>query len=387
MRIDRIATAAVLSLLLASPAVAQQGLPFAGCWAPADGLSSRDRLCITPTGTNMLEVTSITADGKATESQLSLDGTRIAVKSEDCQGWEEGRLTDDGERIIVSAELTCGREPTQVRSTAFTITPSGYLLQATGTGLAMVAKTTVRLFGPVDSYADIPQATRELLMPHLVAGEAARLGVRGHTLSAKDLVEFEEMGVAAPIIDVMVAASYPKSFVIDGLGEVASTELAQGNAVERPRRLSPYQYMNGYPMLSMYDWQMMYECRRLGFFNYSNGFGCGSYGMLGYGGFGYNGFGFGGYGYGGYGGYGIPVVVRPVTPAPSAPGGRAIRGRGYTQTGNDNSGGTASPRTSVSAGASSSASAHSGGSGGSSGASSSGGSSSGSTARTAKPRP
>lgn len=384
MRIHHIASAAVLSVMLTVPATAQeqQGLPFAGCWAPADGLSSRDRLCITPTGTSMLEVTSITADGKVTESQLSLDGTRVAVKSEQCEGWEEGRLTADGERIIVSAEITCGREPKQVRATAFTITPSGHLLQATGTGLAMVASTQVRLYGPVASYADIPSATRELLMPYLISAERSRLGIREHAVSAKDLVEFDDMGLAPELIDVLVASSYPKSFVIDGLGEVASAELVQGNALQRSGAGNPFMFMNGYPMMSNYDWQMLYECQRFGLY-------CGASSRFGRYGAGFGGYGYGGFGYGGFGGYypggyGIPVVVRPVvTPGPTAPGGRAIRGRGYTQSGSSNSGGTASPRSSSGR---SGASSRSGGSSGSSG-SSAGSSSGGSSARTAKPRP
>lgn len=388
MRMQHITTAALLSLMLTAPVAAQEqpaGLPFAGCWAPADGFSALNRICLTPTGASMLEFTTIAADGKVTESILSLDGRRVAVKTEECEGWEEGRLTADGERIIVNAEITCGREPKQVRMTAFTITPSGYLLQATGTGFAMVANTQVRVFGPVESYADIPPATRELLMPYLASAERARLAVRDNAVSAKDLVEFDRLGVAPSLIDLMVAASYPKSFVIDGVGAVAGAGQIQGNAVER-QMSNQFLFMNGYPMLSMYDWQMLYECRRTGFSCPTGVYGYSAYGYGGYSGR----YGLGG-GWGGNGGYipgyGIPVVVRPVTTQPSgtgSSGGRAVRGRGYTQTGSGSDGSTATPRSS--AGSSNGGSSVQSSGGSSSAGSSAGSSSSGSSERTAKPR-
>ena len=39
-----------------------------------------------------------------------------------------------------------------------------------------------------------------------------------------DLVELDAMGVSAPVIDLVVAASYPKTFVIDAEG--ATTAIA-----------------------------------------------------------------------------------------------------------------------------------------------------------------
>lgn len=392
MRIHVLIAAGLLSVSLAAPASAQvpsAGLAFAGCWAPADGLSERNRICLTPTASAIVEFTSITADGKATVSMLSLDGKRIEVRGESCAGWEEGRLTSDGERLLVNAEITCGTDPKQIRTTAFTIAPSGHLLQMTGSGLAQVATTQLRIFAPVESYADIPAATREQLMPYLVDAERTRLEVRANSVSASDLVEFERLGVATPIIDLLVAASYPKSFVIDGTsgGVTGTVDPGQG-ARQAAFAANPFGYMNGYPMLTMYDWQMLYECSRIGI-------GCPlGYNMYGSSIYGYGGrYGWGAFGgWGGYGvpGYGIPVVVRPVSPpseTAGTSGGRAVRGRGYTQSGNgDTGGGTAMPRNGV--GTTSSTSTVQGSGGSSSGSSGSAGASSGASApRTAKPRP
>jgi len=354
---------------------------FAGCWEAADGMPARGRLCMVPENGG-LRVTTIPAQGDATESSLRFDGERSAVKTEECSGWESARLTADGERIIVKSEMTCGPEPLQRRETTFSITPSGLLLQATGSGLAVVASAQIRVFSPVESYAAVSPAIREAVMPHLVAAERARLDQRDRPLSARDLVELEALGVSAPLIDLMVAAAYPRSFVIDARLGAASAATAErggnaGNEASYDRSPMPgMMFLNGYPMLSMYDWQLLYSCARFDSFN------CASMPYYGYSGFA-SGFG-NRYATGYYGGFWptmgyIPVVVRPA--APAAPdGGRAVRGRGYTQNGNS-SGGTAQPRSTASP-SSSGSSSSSGGASSSSGSSSSGGS-----ARTAKPRP
>jgi len=294
---------------------------------------------------------------------------------------ESARLTADGERIIVKSEVTCGPEPRQQRETTFSITPSGLLLQATGSGLAMVASAQIRVYSPVESYAAIAPAMRDAVMPHLVAAERARLDRRERPISARDLVELEALGVSAPLIDLMVAAAYPRSFVIDARLGSASAATAErggnaGNEASHDRSPMPgMMFLNGYPMLSMYDWQLLYSCARF------NSFNCAAMPFYGFSGFS-SGFG-NRFATGYYGGYWptnyIPVVVRPAAPA-ARDGGRAVRGRGYTQSGTS-SGGSAQPRSTVSP-AGSGSSSSSGGASSSSGSSSSGGS-----ARTAKPRP
>jgi uncharacterized membrane protein YgcG len=380
--------AGLLAVGAPAPTAAQapaDAVRFVGCWDPADGMPSRARICMAPEDGGM-RVTNISAQGVTTQSSLRFDGDRVAVSSDDCAGWESARLSGDGERIVVKAELSCGTEPMRKRETTFSITASGHLMQATGSGLAIVSSAQIRVFAPVGSYADVPSETRDAVMPHLVAAERARLQQDEHPISARDLVELESLGVSTPLIDLMVAAAYPRSFVIDAsMGTAAATATAArggaaaggSGAVGMP---SPsMMYLNGYPMLSMYDWQLLYSCSQV------STFACNALPYYGYSAFGA---GFGGrYATGYYGGYWptmgyFPVVVRPA--APAAPnGGRAVRGRGYTETGNT-SGGTATPRssTTTSVRSGSSGGASSSGSGGSS----SGGSSSGGSARTAKPR-
>lgn len=367
---------------LAAPAASAQSVPgieFVGCWATPSSANGA-RLCVLPASGPSLRFVTIASDGSQSESSLRLDGGRTAISANGCTGWEQARPSADRERLVVDAEITCGTGVAQKRTTVFSITPLGYFLQTTGTGIAMVANTQVQLFLPIASYLDIPSALRDPMVRVMPDAEIRRLQIRGNAVSARDLVELDAMDVAGSMIDVVVAASYPQSFVIDGTGGVANTEKGSVASGRRPMSspISGYGVMGGIPMLSMYDWEQMRACAYFGGYTCGYGLSALDYGRFGYGN-GYYGF---GYGYPGYWPSSGPVVVRPVQPPSETPGsvggGRAVRGRGYTQNGGD--GMPAAPRTTTSAPSSSTGSSSSGSSsaGASSGASSGG--------RTAKPR-
>lgn len=398
MRTLLLAAVALGGSALFTPLSAQdvRGVPWVGCWNAADGLAAQSRVCVIPAGERDLRIVSIEADGKATESTLHLNGERTKVDAGECTGWEQARLTKDGDRILIDAQLKCGDSPPQRRSSAFVITPAGYWLQVNGAGIAMIASAQVRVYSPAESYAEFPVEFRAAVAPHVAEAEHARLTMLDRPVSAKDLVELESLGVATPVIDLVVAASYPKTFVIDAQGATANAQLAAGEVDVNAFR-NPFYMSNGFPMLSFYDLAMLENCMRFGMYSCRlNGRQFG-YSMFGYQGFGYNGM-YGYNGYNGFGGYwpgtGLPVVVRPVNTAPSdrpgnAGGGRAVRGQGYTA-GTSSTSGTrsASPRSGNSATTQSSGSSGSSSSGSSSsGSSGSTGSSSGSSGtRTAQPR-
>jgi len=400
MRIRLQLTIAFAALGVASPSAAQvpdvsPGIQFAGCWTPADGIGTRARTCVVPSnGTLMLF--NVDRDGKNSESTLRLDGEKTPLDSEGCSGWEQARLTTDGERLIVDGEVTCGTDPKQRVQTAFTITPAGYFLQTSGKGFGMIPNAGLRLFVQVETYADIPAEIRTALSSYLAESERARMRIRDSKVSANDIVELDQMGVVAPVLDVVVAAAYPTDFIIDATGGAADPQRVEqtsggGRSPSTLRHCPTSLWMNGYPMLTMYDWETMFmsagygsvygaECP-VGYLGYNR------YSRYGYGNpYGY-GYGYGPYGYGYQGGGYTVVVVRPVpTGGASSGGGRAVRGRGYTEDG-ATSGTTAQPRNSVGTGSSSTRAAGSSSGSSSSGSSgSSGGSSSGGEPRTAKPR-
>lgn len=375
-----------------------RGLAWVGCWEAADGIQAEGRVCVIPEGARDLRIVSFDTQDRATESTLRLNGERTPVSAEGCTGWEQARMSADGDRILVDAQLQCGDTPQRTISEAFVITPAGFWLQARGAGVAMVASARIRLYRAVDSYASFPADIRAALVSHVREAEYARNAMTERQVSARDLAELESMGVAAPLIDLVVAASYPSSFVIDAEGAAARPAGVQARTSSL--NANPFYWANGFPMLSYYDLAMLDNCVRFRMFTCAIGGSRYGYSAFGRGGYGYGdpyyggGYYGGGY-YGGYGQGGLPVVVRPASPSSDFPGnrggGRAVSGSGYTSGSSGGSGSgtrSASPRsgtTGTSQNSGSAGASTSSGSGGS-GGSSSAGTSGGSATRTAKPR-
>ena len=385
----------------AAPVPAQQAtvsaaasLAWVGCWEPMDALPGSGLTCIVPDADlNSLRLLEV-AGGQARQvSTLHLDGSRQPVTADGCTGWERARLSADGNRILLDAEVSCAGLPAQTRSGAFLITPRGDWLHVQGSGFAAVANARVRLFRETSNLVSLPLDVRQDLGRVLGMAEATRAEVAARKLSAADLRELASLEVATPVIDVIVAAGFPGSFVLDpsGSADVSAAprdERTSGIANSRVA-LYPTYYGFGYPSLGWYDSRAsMCGMNMFGMYDYSYCARTSQWSRYGYGGFYGYGFGSGwlpGYGNGG----GVVVVVRPSEPlAPRASGGRIVNGQGYTQGsgGSSTTGSTAQPRTRATP--SSSQGSSSSGSSGSSGGSVSAGSGSGSSsnARTAKPR-
>jgi hypothetical protein len=399
--------ATALAALVATPATAQSSasraapLAWVGCWEPMDAMPSSGTTCIVPTSDlGTLRVLEVAGADVKEVSRLVLDGSRQPVTSDGCSGWESARLAADGGRILLSAEVSCNGLPAQMRSGAFVITPRGDWLHVQGSGFDDVSKARVRIFRESTNLVSQPQAIRQALGPVLGMAEATRSDLAKRKLDARDLLELRSLGVASPVIDVVVAAGFPKTFMLDAAGssEVSSVPRDQATVASAATRgvLYPGYYGYGYPSFYPYgDAYGMCSLSMWGMYDYSY---CARtsqwsrYGYAGYGGYYGLGSGFGsgwipGYGYGG----GVVVVVRPRVPEDG--GGRVVKGQGYTRNGGTASttGGTAEPRTratpaSANAGASrASGGSSAGSSSGSSNGSASTGSSSGS-GRTAQPR-
>ena len=393
MTTSRLLLLAASASLLAAPAHAQQRdlkaapLAWVGCWEPMDALPGSGMTCVVPsTDLRTLRVLEVAGNDVKEVSRLVLDGERHAVTASGCEGWERARLSSDGGRILLDAEVSCAGLPKQTRSGAFVITPRGDWLQVQGSGFDAVSNARVRLFRETVALTELPMEVRAGLSPVLGLAEATRADVARQKLAASDLVELASMKVAAPVIDVIVAAGFPKAFMLDPAGS-AEIGAAPQEARAQSLVLSPGYYGFGYPSLYLQSgMNRMCDLNLWSMFDY---FYCvrtrtSQWNRYGYGGF--DGFGSGwipGYGYGG----GVVVVVRPTDPTPRESGGRVVRGQGYTQGGSASSGGgsTAQPRTRATAADASSAGSSSS-SGGSSSASSGSSSGSSSSERTAQPR-
>jgi hypothetical protein len=395
--------------LLAVPATAQPtlksgdeakaaALAWVGCWEPSGAAFGGTITCIVPTADlGTLRILDVARDEVREAAVLHLDGRQVPAANGDCRGWERTRVTGDGSRLVLDAEIACDNAPAQVRSGAYVLTPRGDLLIVQGSGIATVAGARIKLFHEVPFLVGlVPAEVRQELSPVLGIAEATRAAVAKRKIAAKDLLELEEMGVAEPVIDVVVASGFPRSFVLDPasatIGEAPADPLDALRAQERASAAVHYGF--GMPGMGWFPYSGINRCMWASMTLFEEAW-ClrtsqwGRYGMA-YGGYPYGWYGGGYYG-GGYYGGGI-VVVRPRTPERPEAGGHVSRGGGYSSGGASTGDRTASPRTRAtpsdarSAGSSGSAGSGSASSGSSSSSGSSGEASGSSSGRTAQPR-
>lgn len=392
-------------MLMAAPLLAQReagrALAFVGCWEDAEA-GAAGMTCVLPQEGPALQLITVPPTGARTESVLRLDGTKVEITAEGCTGWERARVSRDDERIVMDSEIACNGLPRQQRAGAFVISETGDWLQMQGGGVASIATTQARRLRPVVGLQVIPSDLRPRIAPFLAEAEATRSAIAGRRVSAQDLIELDDLGTADPIIDLIVAASYPESFAIVGGGRDLQTRRSElgvatgggggGGGIPRYSMLPP----------TAADWALWNSCMMM--WGIRDPWACGGRAPFAYYGLYapvYNGFGFGYWGspFGGgfWPGYvGGPVVVQPIGPGGGVggrtpeSGGRVVKGGGYSAPSGGGSSG-ARPRSgdsggsSVRSGSSGGGSSSSGSSGASSGGSSSGSSSSGG-GRTAKPR-
>ena len=358
-------------------------MAWVGCWEGEYDVPLSGFTCVVPEALASLKFLRGDSKGTISESTLQLDGGRVPFDVEGCTGWEEARTSADGDRILVEAEVKCGPAPLQRRSSALLITPAGEWLHVQGGGYGMITSAQVRRYRSVTSLAGVPEAIQLAVGPFLAEADYVRQAARRQTVSASDIGELQSMGVAEPVLDVVVAAAYPKSFAIDDRGRMtAAIAEAYSGGGSMERTPGSYYPTSGYSMLGSMGGQFYGGCGAYSFAMRYSDF-CSRYGLYdpsyyymfagGQPGF-----------YPGARPY-YPVVVRPIESTPtSSPGGsgRLVKGSGYTQTSTGSSG-TAQPR-STSGSSKAGSSAGSTQSSGSTGSSSSGSSSS--SGRTAQPR-
>ena len=388
-------------------AIAQTDARFAnwlGCWRLEDDLVGIGaRLCITPEEPGGVKLQSFLMARLGRDENIVPDGTTRAITDPDCPGTERAQWSADGLRIFRDIDVTCGTDaPRKVSSIAFLSSGSSWInvqhVEGEGTRSVRVqryrrASDQTLVDGsraPVPSacmVADAPRPTAQDWdvddvieaigkMPADAVQAAISEGRGPFDLNKKALIAMADAKVPEPVVDLLVALTFPKQFVVNragGAGSYPPMGISTGNPW-----LDPY--------LSPFDYSVYADCYGSGYRSYYST--CGSaYGP--YGSFGTN-YGFGGYPYYNPGGWVIVNNGGPQTGTSQAEG-RVVNGRGYTQvrprepeptqirTGNVGNGGAANTGgTSGTNGVSSQG--YSSGSSGSSSGSDSG-------ARTAVPRP
>ncbi len=379
-----------------------------GCWRLEDDLAGTGvRMCITPDQAGV-RLQTIIGTQRGLDEFVIPDGVARPIVDSECKGTERAEWSQDGLRVFRTTDVTCKNETARtIKGVAFlapgpawinvqhitgTSATTGVRVQryrrainqnlADGTKVPQPsgsASATPTARDATWSIEDVIEASGKLPAEAL---QAALADVRhGFNMNKNTLVKLDEAEVPAGVIDLMIALTFPKKFVVERAGGSAPIGVSTGMGWYDP-------FMS--PMM-MGPYANCYSDRYYGYRSYYNM--CGSY--------------YGSY-YSPYGGYypsyydnfhpgGGWVAVDPNPPAVESGNGRAINGRGYTQirerspeptpSRTSNGGNGTAAGYSGAGGGVSSGGYSSGSSGGSSSGGGGGGSSSGGGDRTAVARP
>ena len=346
--------------LTASSAFAQQAAPAAttpkidvdprfaawlGCWRLEDDLSGTGaRMCITPEKGGV-RLQTLVGSQKGIDELVIADNVERPIVDSDCKGTERAEFSKDGARVFRTTEVLCGKEPPRiVKSIAFMTQGDSWINVQHVSGTT--ANTSVRVQRYRRSFNQTLADGSKAAQPGSAAQIAATITTweiedvieasskapaeaiqaaltevhHPFELNKKTLVALDSGGVHESVIDLMVALTYPKKFVVQRAGETMSSPsgIITGGGYFDP-------FMSPLLMGGMAD---CYTPFGYGYRSYYSMCGWYPYTTYGY---------YSSYGYGYYYPYygwvdvgGIPPATGGGTIQPQ-PEGRVVNGRGYTQ--------------------------------------------------------
>lgn len=271
----------VALVLFAAPSFAQTAAdphwaPWLGCWdlvlenardgvpaadTPRELPRSRDsitpRVCVeTAPGGGATFRTTIGTETPIVQTLIA-DGTDRPIDDGECHGTQRADWSHDGLRLFLRAELTCKNDQAPRRISGFAMLgPNATWTDVQAIEIAGRDSYRVRRYRRADA-ATVSSATikgRALTLddvkeaagkvsPHAL--EAALVESRASfPLSSRRLVELADAKVPEHVIDLMVALSYPKRFVVE---RTARADRAPAPIVNDPFMLG---WAFGYPMWS-----------------------------------------------------------------------------------------------------------------------------------------
>jgi uncharacterized membrane protein YgcG len=381
--------------------------PWLGCWRSEDDLTGTGlRVCITPesvAGVKML--TLVDEDLRMTETVIP-DKVARPIADKECRGTSQSEWSRSNQRLFRFTDVTCGSESPRRLSGVSFLLDGPILVDVQFANLTDNKSVRVRRFhqsgnqkladgsfAPRSTVArgsavGAPWTVDDVIEAHSkIPSDAVQAAISeagaGFKLDKRALLAMEKAEVPGNVIDLMIALSYPKKFVV---------ERAVASSVDDGSGGSPIGWWD--PFLSpMIPFAMMGSDCFSYYYAYGPAYGCGRfYSAYGYG-WGYPSYyPYYSYGYPGWIDVGNGSSIAPPPTEPSAEG-RVVNGRGYTQIRNREpipvpvTGRSGSSGDSSSGGSGNSGTSSTGSSGVSSGGYSGGGSSGGDSGRTAIPRP
>ncbi|MBI4266056.1 MAG: hypothetical protein HY657_16900 [Acidobacteria bacterium] len=382
--------------------------PWLGCWQLT---GEAVRVCVDPAADAAGVVLRTFVAGDATqeagadakartaalEQTIIADGAQHPVSEAECRGWQRAEWSESGERLFARAELTCGGGNVRRVSGLSMIVAGTTWIDVQGIDIDGRENVRVRRYRRAADRADtaaappraavarqfaaaaftvedVKEASRHV-SPRVVQAALTETAAE-FDLDSRTLIDLTRSGVAANVIDVMIALSYPRHFVVGRPADLSASSWF-GPGLDDPW-LDPWGW-SAAPFLWPYyaSWG-----RRVSPYDYS------PFGYAYWAGYGGSTF---------FPGSGFLIIDVGEPASGEAGSARAISGVGYTRIRprsaaterTESAGRTTSGTSTDSSGASSARSGSSGSSSGSSGASPAGfssGASSTDTGRTAQPR-
>jgi hypothetical protein len=202
----------------------------AGAAARSSRVSTGTRVCVAPT-TGGVTMTTMIGTQRALEETVVADAALHPITDSECKGDKRSEWSATGHRLYTTAEISCA-DQTPRKVSSLTMMAGG----PTWVDVQMIdvegrKSIRVRKFQPVADATqprarstapfigetawtldDIKEASAKLA-PETV--QAALVELRsGFNLSSKQLVSLADAGVPDSVIDLMIALSYPKKFVV-----------------------------------------------------------------------------------------------------------------------------------------------------------------------------
>jgi hypothetical protein len=211
--------------------------PWTGCWpittgeatraparptgVPAVG-TRRGRVCVEAAG-DTATLTTISEDGKTLTQTVQADGVPHDWSDGACTGAQTARWSSDGHRVYTSAELTCPGGARRRVSGLALLAADGTWVETQALSIEGRESVRVRRFSrESDRSSERAAAARRLTTDDVkdMAGQVAAPAIEAalvetrstFALTAARLIDLEAAGVPSPVIDLMIAMTFPQAY-------------------------------------------------------------------------------------------------------------------------------------------------------------------------------
>ena len=207
-----------------------------GVPAPRSRANAGARVCVTPAAEGGATMTTYVNDRAVLSESIVPDGKSRPITEAECRGEQRAEWSTLGARVYASAEIACQSEPARrVSGLAMMVAGPTWLdiqtIESNGGKTLRVRRyhraadqkragevpapataATMPLVRSL-SLADVKEASQKVA-PEAVQAALVELK-SGFDLNGKRLIELEDASVSRGVIDLMIALSFPKRFVVE----------------------------------------------------------------------------------------------------------------------------------------------------------------------------